>query len=97
MAPPDTFKVCHLITRMIIGGAQENTLLSVKGLRDLGHEVILAGGPTRGPEGNLLRVQGAAPAARASAQVGMNMPAFKGASSCYGESVLAAPRMGEGQ
>ncbi|MCF7855288.1 MAG: glycosyltransferase family 4 protein [Candidatus Pacebacteria bacterium] len=61
MAPPQTFKICHLITRMIIGGAQENTLLSVKGLRELGHHVVLAGGPTQGPEGNLLHVQAGEP------------------------------------
>lgn len=48
-------KICHLITRMIIGGAQENTLLSVRGLLELGHDVVLATGPTEGPEGQLLR------------------------------------------
>lgn len=47
-------KICHVITRMIIGGAQENTLLSVIGLADKGHEVILLTGPTTGPEGRLL-------------------------------------------
>ena len=47
-------KICHVITRMIIGGAQENTLLSVIGLADKGHEVILLTGPTTGPEGKLL-------------------------------------------
>lgn len=39
---------------MIIGGAQENTLLSVIGLADKGHEVVLLTGPTTGPEGKLL-------------------------------------------
>ena len=47
-------KICHVITRMIIGGAQENTLLSVIGLADKGHEVVLLTGPTTGPEGKLL-------------------------------------------
>lgn len=47
-------KICHVITRMIIGGAQENTLLSVIGLADRGHEVVLLTGPTTGPEGRLL-------------------------------------------
>ncbi len=39
---------------MIIGGAQENTLLSVIGLADKGHDVVLLTGPTTGPEGRLL-------------------------------------------
>lgn len=39
---------------MIIGGAQENTFLSVIGLADKGHEVVLFTGPTTGPEGKLL-------------------------------------------
>ena len=47
-------KICHVITRMIIGGAQENTLLSVIGLADKGHDVVLLTGPTTGPEGRLL-------------------------------------------
>ena len=46
--------ICHVITRMIIGGAQENTLLTVKGLAQRGHEVTLITGPTTGPEGKLL-------------------------------------------
>ncbi len=46
-------KVCHIITRMIIGGAQENTLLTCLGLRELGHEVVLVSGPETGPEGSL--------------------------------------------
>ena len=32
-------KICHIITRMIIGGAQENTLLSIKGALEKGHDV----------------------------------------------------------
>lgn len=39
---------------MIVGGAQENTLLSVRGLQARGHDVTLATGPTEGPEGRLL-------------------------------------------
>ena len=46
--------ICHVITRMIIGGAQENTLLSCRGLAARGHHVTLVTGPTRGPEGRLL-------------------------------------------
>ena len=46
-------KICHIITRCIIGGAQENTLLTCEGLRDLGHDVVLMAGPETGPEGSL--------------------------------------------
>jgi glycosyltransferase involved in cell wall biosynthesis len=53
-------KICHVITRMIVGGAQENTLLTAKGLHEKGHEVVLVTGPSPGPEGELLR-QGDAP------------------------------------
>ncbi|HHN47087.1 MAG TPA: glycosyltransferase family 1 protein [Planctomycetes bacterium] len=48
-------KVLHIITRFILGGAQENTLLTLIGLR--GHpryEPLLATGPAIGPEGSLL-------------------------------------------
>lgn len=47
-------KICHVITRMIIGGAQENTLLSAIGQAEKGHDVVLLTGPTVGPEGRLL-------------------------------------------
>lgn len=47
-------KVCHVITRMVVGGAQENTLFSVRGLRAAGHEAVLVSGPSPGPEGELL-------------------------------------------
>lgn len=48
-------KVAHIITRLIIGGAQENTLLSVVGLQETGsYDVWLITGPTRGPEGSLM-------------------------------------------
>lgn len=47
--------ICHVITRLIIGGAQENTLLSCEGLRELGHRVTLIAGPTLGPEGSLVQ------------------------------------------
>jgi glycosyltransferase involved in cell wall biosynthesis len=46
-------KIVHIITRLIIGGAQENTLLSCQGQHDLGHEVTLLTGPAIGPEGSL--------------------------------------------
>ncbi|MGD0388139.1 MAG: glycosyltransferase family 4 protein [Tepidisphaeraceae bacterium] len=47
-------KIVHIITRLIIGGAQENTLLSCRGQHDLGHDVTLIAGPAIGPEGSLL-------------------------------------------
>ncbi len=45
--------VCHVITRLIVGGAQENTLLTCEGLHARGHRVTLISGPTHGPEGSL--------------------------------------------
>lgn len=47
-------KIVHIITRLIIGGAQENTLLSCQGQHRLGHEVTLITGPGVGPEGSLM-------------------------------------------
>lgn len=46
-------RIVHVITRLIIGGAQENTLLTCEGLHARGHEVYLISGPTHGPEGAL--------------------------------------------
>ncbi len=47
-------RVIHVITRLIVGGAQENTIASVLGLRrDHGLDVDLLSGPTTGPEGSL--------------------------------------------
>ncbi len=40
---------------MIIGGAQENTLLTIIDHVNKGHEVILITGPSSGPEGELLK------------------------------------------
>jgi glycosyltransferase involved in cell wall biosynthesis len=49
-------RVAHIITRMIIGGAQENTLLNCLDLvQDHGDEVLLITGPATGPEGDLLK------------------------------------------
>ncbi len=50
-----SMKICHVITRLILGGAQENTLLTCEGLHSRGHEVTLVTGPPRGPEGELLQ------------------------------------------
>jgi glycosyltransferase involved in cell wall biosynthesis len=47
-------RVTHIITRLIVGGAQENTVDSVLGLRARhGLDVDLISGPTIGPEGSL--------------------------------------------
>jgi glycosyltransferase involved in cell wall biosynthesis len=52
VAPP--WRISHVITRLIVGGAQENTISSVLGLRDLpGFSVELLSGPTAGSEGSL--------------------------------------------
>jgi glycosyltransferase involved in cell wall biosynthesis len=48
-------KICHIITRMIVGGAQENTLFTIIGHIQKGHEVVLLTGPSPGPEGKLLQ------------------------------------------
>jgi glycosyltransferase involved in cell wall biosynthesis len=48
-------KVCHVITRLILGGAQENTLYTVELLQASGRfDVTLVTGPALGPEGSLL-------------------------------------------
>ncbi len=47
-------RVTHIITRLIVGGAQENTVSSVLGLQQKpGLEVDLITGPTTGSEGSL--------------------------------------------
>jgi len=47
-------RVTHVITRLVIGGAQENTVDTINGLRaKAGLEVKLISGPTIGPEGSL--------------------------------------------
>lgn len=47
-------KIVHVITRLILGGAQENTILTCLAQADLGHDVTLLTGPPLGPEGSLL-------------------------------------------
>ena len=47
-------RILHISTRLIIGGSQENTVLSCIGAADQGHTVALAYGPIYGPEGSLL-------------------------------------------
>ena len=47
-------RVAHVITRLIIGGAQENTIATVLGLQENPDvDVRLYCGPTTGPEGSL--------------------------------------------
>lgn len=44
----------HVITRLIVGGAQENTVISVTGLRNKpGFDTNLISGPSAGPEGSM--------------------------------------------
>src|SRR3954447_3483617 len=51
---PRLMRIVHIITRLIIGGAQENTLLTVEGLHHRhGDDVTLVTGPAEGPEGDL--------------------------------------------
>jgi glycosyltransferase involved in cell wall biosynthesis len=48
-------RVTHVITRLVVGGAQENTVASVLGLRRRpDFQVKLISGPTVGPEGSLV-------------------------------------------
>lgn len=47
-------RVAHIITRLIVGGAQENTVASTLGMRERhGVDAFLISGPTSGPEGSL--------------------------------------------
>jgi glycosyltransferase involved in cell wall biosynthesis len=46
-------RVHHVITRLIAGGAQENTILSCQALRDR-YEILLITGPPEGREGSLI-------------------------------------------
>ena len=46
-------RIVHVITRLILGGAQENTLITCKLLAERGHNVTLITGPAIGPEGEL--------------------------------------------
>jgi glycosyltransferase involved in cell wall biosynthesis len=46
-------KIVHIITRLILGGAQENTLITCKLLAQRRHDVTLITGPALGPEGEL--------------------------------------------
>jgi len=75
-------KILHISTRLILGGSQENTILSCEAQARLGHEVHLAYGPIYGPEGSMLeRVQrfnrerrdaGQCPATPGTAPIGLH-------------------------
>ena len=55
-------RVSHVITRLIVGGAQENTISSVLGLRHrTPWELELISGPTHGTEGSMVPVVEAIP------------------------------------
>ncbi len=49
---PMSKTILHISTRLILGGSQENTVLSCIGQSRLGHTVHLAFGPIFGPEGS---------------------------------------------
>jgi len=60
--PARRLRITHLITRLIVGGAQENTLASVLGLRQNSEfDVDLIAGSTTGPEGTLEPMAAAVP------------------------------------
>ena len=55
-------RVTHVITRLIVGGAQENTIASVLGLgQKPGLQVDLISGPSAGPEGSLEPILSSSP------------------------------------
>ena len=49
-------KILHIITRLIVGGAQENTLITCRLLAKRGHDVTLITGPTHLPDPNNVTV-----------------------------------------
>ena len=51
-------KIVHVITRLIVGGAQENTILTCEGQQRRGNDVTLITGPSTGPEGSLMQRAG---------------------------------------
>ncbi|OXU14611.1 glycosyltransferase family 4 protein [Sedimentisphaera salicampi] len=46
--------IVHVITRLIVGGAQENTIITCREQVKRGHKVTLITGPSPGPEGDLM-------------------------------------------
>ncbi len=54
MARSPVRRIMHISTRLILGGSQENTVLSCEGQAADGNTVSLVYGPIYGPEGSLL-------------------------------------------
>ena len=54
-------KIAHVITRLVAGGAQRNTLLCADAQTAEGHQVTVLSGLETGSEGSLLEQAGAAP------------------------------------
>jgi glycosyltransferase involved in cell wall biosynthesis len=55
-------RVTHIITRLVVGGAQENTIATLLGLRQKSDVTVqLISGPTIGPEGSLEHTVAAIP------------------------------------
>lgn len=53
-------RILHVITRLVQGGAQLNTVMCCDAQKKAGHDVMLAFGPIHGPEGSLLDMAEAA-------------------------------------
>jgi glycosyltransferase involved in cell wall biosynthesis len=51
-------KIVHIITRLVIGGAQENTLITCREQMKYGHDVTLITGDDRRGEGTLMETAG---------------------------------------
>ncbi len=51
--PRERIRVLHVITRLVVGGAPENTLLTVDRLDRTRYDVALASGLSTGPEGSM--------------------------------------------
>jgi glycosyltransferase involved in cell wall biosynthesis len=66
-------RILHLSTRLILGGSQENTVLSCEGQARLGHDVHLGFGPIYGPEGSSLGRVEAFNAAEPSHKIGIHV------------------------
>ena len=47
-------RIVHIITRLVIGGAQENTLITCREQMAAGHEVFLITGDDQRGEGTLI-------------------------------------------
>ena len=94
-------KIAHVITRMIVGGAQENTLFSCEDLiREHGAEVVLFTGPALGPEGDLFqqrRTQPSQPLQRNAADGQADHGAGQGGAELSGHSVSPPSSQGAPQ